>query len=422
MIELIELYEVQKEKYQPIISQFERELAYYIGSDLSEFKLHIPNFRNYLNSDNFKTKFSTALRDFRVSIERSKISDGQTGKDVTTVNAENQCKPLTAGDFAALLTQFLDNIAKDEITLPNIALVEILYSLANPNNFRLKRQEALNKQIFVRLSNQPQTKVLESDMPLCNCINGFCTMGDLWMVVVKDEFNETDLQYPLLLSLALSHTSPRHVKTFLDKQPPHYKGDFTKVLETAILEYDDLLLNSQVKEAYQWLSAYKPVIECETVIAEDVAAFETVEFETVETDSIVATETQKTSEPKPIIDIHSLYVDDVFEVLKGYFNLSDYANLLTLLSGQSIEGKIYFRGKGASLFCGFRDLWDAKIILSVKAEMVRWLVTYISADNQKGEKKSPLILDTVERYFEGDKKKSHNRVNFDEIIEKKRKK
>jgi hypothetical protein len=396
MIEVIDWYEAQKERYTPIIRQFENELAFYVGSDLSEFKINLPAFQLYLESDRFKNKFDAALKAFRIGIAKSKISNGQKESE-----SDIKINPINADGFAELVNTYLDKIADHEISVPNITLVEILFALANTNNTRLKQQQSLYKQIFVRLSNETFKQGKQSDAPICVCLDICSYIGDLGMVLLKDNFNETDVQYPLLLALSLSHTSPREVQFFLDKQTPQYEGDFSKVLETALLEYDGLLLPSQIKEAHKWLKEYKPP-----------------HTETVE----IVEETEKTNELKPIIGFHSLYVNDVFEILKGYFNLSEYANLQTLLNGQTIEGTIYFRGTGASLFCGFRDLLGCKIILSSQAETIRWLVTYITADNQKGEKNSRLIIGTVEKYFEGEKKKSHNRINFDEIIKKKLKK
>jgi hypothetical protein len=51
MIEVIDWYEAQKERYTPIIRQFENELAFYVGSDLSEFKINLPAFQLYLESE-----------------------------------------------------------------------------------------------------------------------------------------------------------------------------------------------------------------------------------------------------------------------------------------------------------------------------------------------------------------------------------
>lgn len=417
MIEPIEWYEQQKEKYTPIIRQFERELAFYVGDDLSEFKLNLPTFQIYINSETFKNKLVSAITAFRLGIVKNQLTNGET------IDRTTQSTPEESADtFITIINMILQEIETDEIRLPTVGLIEILYSLANRNNNRLKRQQSLYRQIIVSLVNEPQTVVIKSDGFICNMINVLFLLGDMVLNLVKNEFNESDVQYPLLLALSLSHTSPRNVKVFLDKQPPQYKGDFSKVLRTALLEYDDLLLSSQLNKAYEWLNEYKPIIQCDTVVEDDLSEFEMAAFETVEIGNNVEIVVETVKKQKPTIDFHSVYVNDIFDILKGYFDPSEYDKLQTLLNRQTIEGSIYFRGKGASLFCGFRDLLDSKILLSSQAETIRWLVTYITADNQKDGKNKPILLRTVEKYFEDDKKNSHNRVNFDEIIEKKRKK
>jgi hypothetical protein len=400
MIEPIDWYEGQKEKYAPIIRQFERELAFYIGSDLSEFKILLPNFRTYLNSSDFKDKFNALLRDFRVSVEKSKLSDGQTDKNVATSEVKKASKPMTADDFSDFVTGFLNNVAAHEITIPNIALVEILYSLANTNNIRLKRQQALYKQIFVRLQSEEIKKVLDSDMFVCNIINIIFAFGDLVMVLVKSDFDETDLQYPLLLSLALSHTSPRHVKVFLDKQPSQYKGDFSKILETAILEYDDLLLSSQIKEAYQWLNAYKPIVECDAVVEDVIEDAETVGFETLETKEDVKQE--ESVEIKPHLNFHSATVTTILDTLKPYFVETEHPLLDKLLHGKTIEGKLYFRGQGSTITAFFRDLFKNKVNNAGVAKIVKWLCFYINADNRDRGANQPINEGTATDYFKKD--------------------
>ncbi len=396
MIEPIDWYEGQKEKYMPIIRQFDRELAFYIGNDLSEFKILLPNFRTYLNSNDFKDKFNAALRDFRVSLEKGKLSDGQTDKNAATSEVKKASKPMTADDFADFVTGFLNNVAAHEITIPNVALVEILYSLANTNNVRLKRQQALYKQIFVRLQSEEIKKVIDSDMFVCNILNVIFAFGDLFMVLVKSEFDETDLQYPLLLSLALSHTSPRHVKVFLDKQTPQYKGDFSNALKVALSEYDDLLLSSQRNEAYQWLNSYKPVVECETVV-EDA---ETVEFETLETKEDVKQE--ESVEIKPHLNFHSATVSTILDTLKPYFIETEHPLLDELLHGKTIQSKLYFRGQGSTIIAFFRDLFKNKVNNAGVAKIVKWLCFYFNADNRDRGANQPINEGTAIDYFKKD--------------------
>jgi hypothetical protein len=401
MIEPIEWYEAQKEKYKPIISQFDRELAFYVGNDLSEFKINLPAFQVYLESDRFKDKFNAALKAYRIGIAKSQISNGQ-------IDAKSgiKIKQNDASDFVELINAYLDNIAAHEITVPNIAIVEILFSLANSNNIRLKRQQTLYKQLFARLAKEPYKMGENSDIPCYYLWNFLSYIGGLGVVLLKDTFNETDLQYPLLLALSLSHTSPREVQIFLDKQTPQYEGDFTKVLETALSEYDDLLLSSQVREAYRWLKEYQP------------PHIETIEIVEEETEVVDSEPTNEPIEIKPTLNFHSATIGTISEALKPYFIEAEHPLLDKLLNGQTIEERLYFRGQSSTIMGFLRDLLNDKITSNGQTQTARWLSFYFNADNQRTGTNQPMSESTAINYFKSDKN-PHIKIDIKAILIKK---
>jgi hypothetical protein len=406
MIEPIEWYEQQKEKYQPIIRQFERELAYYVGDDLSEFKLHLPNFKAYVYSDTFKDKLATAIKAFRFGIAKNQLASGET-----IDKSEQSIPEQSADDFIHIIDSILKAIETDEIRLPSVALIEILYSLANKDNNRLKRQQSLYRQIIVRLVSEPPTTRVKKEGFICDLLHILALLGDMLLILIKNEFDENDVQYPLLLALSLSHTSPRNVKAFLDKQPPQYKGDFSKVLHIALAEYSDLLLSSQTNEAYKWLNEYKPsYIETAEIIEIVAEEAEIVDISPIEETTI--------TKVKPTINLHTATITAIYETLQPHFEPSEQVLLNTLLQGETIEKQICFRGQAATLMAFFRDLLDKEIVISGHTETARWLCFYFTANKQRKGKNQPLIEKTALNYFSDLEKKPHYLIDIRPILQK----
>ena len=398
MIEFIHWYDQQREKYDPVIRQFKPELNFYVGDDLSEFKLNIPAFQAELNSDKFQEKFDKILNSFRRFVARQQLLDGRIKTEAKETETEKCCKTLDAEGFTLWVDGLLTDIAVHEISLLHVALVELLFSLANTTNQRLKRQQSLYKQFITRLENSSSITNDPNRDWFCNNCD---TLIDQIGVVTKNHFNDNDLQYPLLLALSLSHTSPRHVREFLHKQTPQYKGDFKKVLGNALLEYDDLLLPNQIKEAHKWLDTYEPPLSAFTEFSEVVVD----EAEIVaETDGEETEIEANTIDEKPVIHFHSAVVDEVYEALKPSFDKSEHTQLETLLKGGTIEGEVYFKGQNATLLAFFRDLINAKVINVGKQKTARWLHVYFKADKQKKDESKTVSESTATNYFKSDTK------------------
>lgn len=414
MIEVIEIYEFQKEKYQPVIRHFERELSLYVRSELSEFKLNIPTFKGYLTSDSFKDKFAAATVQLKQHLAAPKGSKSLINSSQEVSKEVLDGKRADAEALAAFIVDLLERAEKHEVSLPVVAIIELLYALTNADNRRIGRQQSLYLQMITRLS-QINVTSKENQIWLCHCLEA---LSEFFDTIRKKEFNDLDLQYPLLLALSLSHTSPRHVKVFLDKQTPQYEGDFSKALKIALSEYDDLLLSSQLNEAYQWLNAYKPIIGCETVVEDVFTDFETVEFETVETKDDIKQE--ESVENKPHLNFHSATVTTILDTLKPYFVETEHQLLDELLNGGTIDGKLYFRGKTSTIMGFFRDLLKNKIAFG-DAQTANWLCFYFNADHREKGANQSINLGTAIDYF---KKETipHVQIDISAILLKKNQK
>jgi hypothetical protein len=398
MLQVIQWYERQKRRHQPVINKFKPELSLYVGKNLNEFKLNIPIFKDYLRSDFFFDKFANVTLQFRQDLiartSHININDKKSNKEVTFSQLRD-----SAETFAGLLIETLEKIEQHEVSLPSVTTVEILYALANDDNKRIERQESLYKQVLTSLTQRNKEEKEQSNF-LCECCDSFC---ELLEALFKAEFKEDDLAYPLLLALSLSHTSPRNVKKFLDAQIPNYKGDFREALSISLLEYEDLLFLNQSGQAKEWLTDYKPIVQVE-------------ENETVIEETQDAPEVQK-----PSLNFHSATVDEIFKDLKPFFDETEHAQLEELLKGNTMEGKLYFRGQNSTLLAFFRDLLNNQIIPNGQTMTANWLNFYFNADNQLNGKERQISTYTAINYFKS-QRKPHHQIEIKDILLKKNQK
>jgi hypothetical protein len=334
----------------------------------------------------------------------------------------------TVDTLVDFFDKFLEIVSNHETRLPTIAFVEVLYALTNTDNTRLKRQESLYMQIINRIDTEMKARHAESKDKgwFCACLD---VMSGMLEILTKNEFDERDFQYPLLLTLSLSHTSPREVGLFLDLQTPQYNGDFGRVLNVALLEYDDLLLPNQIKEAQLWLTNYQAklteIAEFQDIFLEDadIAVTEPIEVDenrdnaeelelTNESDCLATTTTMV----KPSLTILPIVQKEVYEALKTYFDESEQAYLETLLKGEVIDRIIEFHGKAPTLIAFFRDMIKNKVVKIGHQQTALWLNTYFIAYNQYFKKVSPITESTAMKYFEDESRTPHYSIDVTPIL------
>jgi hypothetical protein len=76
------------------------------------------------------------------------------------------------------------------------------------------------------------------------------------------------------------------------------------------------------------------------------------------------------------INVELQHLENVFSILKIFFDEKEQPLLYNLLNGRSIKHKLIFKGEGNKLLDAFRKMQETKLILTSKKELHQWLAKY----------------------------------------------